>query len=97
MEQNLAGFPNSMFPCVGPYTPYFAFGYGGTGSAFIIWLLMFNLFASIMAPPKLVSGITKTRIVTNHEEPSNEDNDSSKRKRNPRMPQIVPTRKPYNE
>jgi len=31
MEQNLVGFPNSMYPYVGPYTPYFGFGYGGIG------------------------------------------------------------------
>jgi hypothetical protein len=29
MEQNLMGFPNSMYPHVGPYTPYFGYGYGG--------------------------------------------------------------------
>jgi hypothetical protein len=29
MEQNLVGFPNSMYPHVGPYTPYFGFGYKG--------------------------------------------------------------------
>jgi hypothetical protein len=29
MEQNLVSFPNSMYPHVGPYTPYFGFGYEG--------------------------------------------------------------------
>jgi hypothetical protein len=29
MEQNLVGFPNSMYLRVGPYTPHFGFGYGG--------------------------------------------------------------------
>ncbi len=58
---------------------------------------MSNPFANIMAPPKLVLGVAQIGVVTNHEEPLNEDNDSSKRKHNPRMPQIVPTRKPYNE
>jgi hypothetical protein len=27
MEQNFVGFPSSMFPHVGPYTPYFGSGY----------------------------------------------------------------------
>jgi hypothetical protein len=31
IKQNLVGFPNSMYPHVGPYTPYFGFGYGGVG------------------------------------------------------------------
>jgi hypothetical protein len=31
IEQNLVGFPNSMYPHVGPYTPYFGSGYGGVG------------------------------------------------------------------
>jgi hypothetical protein len=29
MEQNLVGFPNSMYLHVGPYTPYFGYGYRG--------------------------------------------------------------------
>jgi hypothetical protein len=97
MEQNLVGFPNSMFLHIGPYIPYFGFGYSGIGSVFIMWPPMSNPFANIMAPPKLVLGVAQIGVVTNHEEPLNEDNDSSKRKHNPRMPQIVPTRKPYNE
>ncbi len=54
-------------------------------------------FANIMAPPKLVSKVAQIGIITNHEEPLNEDNDSSERKHNPRMPQIIPFGKPYNE
>jgi hypothetical protein len=33
MEQNVIGFPNSIYLHVGPYTPYFGFGYEGIGSA----------------------------------------------------------------
>jgi hypothetical protein len=39
-----------------------------------------------MTSPKPISKITQVRIVTNHKEPSNEDEDYSKRKHNPRMP-----------
>ncbi len=31
MQQNPIGFPNSMYPHVGPHTPYFGFGYKGIG------------------------------------------------------------------
>jgi hypothetical protein len=32
MEQNPIGFPNSMYLHIGPYTPYFGFGYKGIRS-----------------------------------------------------------------
>lgn len=57
IEQNLVGFPNSMFPFVGPYPPFFGFGYNGMGSVPTMWPLMFGPFANIIAAPKLVSGV----------------------------------------
>jgi hypothetical protein len=58
MEQNLVGFPNSMYPCVGPYTPYFGFGYRAIKSVLIMLPLVFDPLAKPMASPKLVSEIT---------------------------------------
>jgi hypothetical protein len=39
-----------------------------------------------MAPPKPVTRVAQVEIVTNHEEPLDEDDDSFKRKHNLRMP-----------
>jgi hypothetical protein len=69
MEQNLVGFPNSMYPYVGPYTPYFGFGYVGIKGVPIMWPPMSNPLVNPMASPKLVSGITQIEIVTNCREP----------------------------
>jgi hypothetical protein len=78
MEQNPVGFPNSMYLHVGPYTPYFAYGYGGIRSAPTIWPLMSNPLTNPMAP-KLVLGIAQTKIITNCREPSDENNDYSQK------------------
>jgi hypothetical protein len=59
MEQNLVGFKNSMFLHVGPYTSYFGYGYGGIGSVFTMWPLMFDPFANVTAPLKLILGIAQ--------------------------------------
>jgi hypothetical protein len=85
MEQNVVVFPNSMYPHVGPYTPYFCFGYGGIVSVLTIWPPMSDPLIVPTALPKLVSGIAQTRIVRDREEPLNEDEDCSERKRNPGM------------
>jgi hypothetical protein len=47
--------------------------------------------------PKLVLGITQDGIITNHKEPSYEDEDYSLKKHNPKMPKIVPIKKSYYE
>jgi hypothetical protein len=41
IEQNLVGFPNSMYHHVG-CTPYFGSGYRGIGCVFIVWPSMFD-------------------------------------------------------
>ncbi len=46
MEPNLVGFPNSMYPHVGPYTPYFGFGYGGIKGVPTMWPPMSNPLAN---------------------------------------------------
>jgi hypothetical protein len=97
IEQNLVGFPNSIHPYVGPYTSYFGFSYGGMGSALIIWPLMSDPLTNLTAPPKLILGVTQVGIVIDCGEPLDEENDSSKRKHNLRMPRIVLTKKPYHE
>ncbi len=42
MEQNLVGFPNSMYLHVGTYTPYFGSSYKGVGGVPTMWPLMFD-------------------------------------------------------
>jgi hypothetical protein len=58
---------------------------------------MSDPLANPMASPKLVSGIAQAKIVTNHGEPSNEDEDYFEKKYNPRMPQIIHTEKLYHD
>jgi hypothetical protein len=78
MEKNLVYFPNSMYPHVGPYTPYFGFSYEGIRSVPTIWPLMSNPLTNPTLTPKLVLGITQDEFVTNHEEPLGKDHDFSK-------------------
>jgi hypothetical protein len=52
MEQNPIGFPNSMYLCVGPYTPYFGFGYGNIRSVPTMWPCMFDPLINPKASPK---------------------------------------------
>jgi hypothetical protein len=86
MDQNPVGFPNSMYPHVGTYTPYFGSGYGGIGRAPIVWPPMFNPLVNPTTPPQPVLGIAQTGVVTNHKEPLDENKESSKRKHNLKMP-----------
>jgi hypothetical protein len=57
MEQNPIGFPNSMYPHVGPYTPYFGFEYGEIKNAPTMWPPMFDPLLNLISPPKLILGI----------------------------------------
>jgi hypothetical protein len=97
IEQNLVGFPNLMYPHVGPYTPYFGFSYKGVECDPIMWPPMSDPLANFMTSPKPVLGIIQTRIVTNHEEPSNEDEDYSEKKHNPKMPIIIRIKRSYHD
>ncbi len=97
MQQNPVGFPNLMYPHVGPYTPYFGSSYGGIGSVPTMLLPMFDPLVNPMASPKPVLKIAQTKIVKNCEEPLDEDEDYSKEKHNPKMPQIVPIKKLYHD
>ncbi len=97
VEQNPIGFPNLMYLHVGPYTPKFGFGYQGIRSLPTMWPPMFNPLTNLTAPPKLILKITQARIVTNHRELLDEDEDYSKRKHNSKMPWIVPLEKLYHE
>jgi hypothetical protein len=93
MDQNPVGFPNLMYLHVGTYTPYFGSGYGGIRSVLIVWPPMSNPLVNPTTPPQLVLGIAQTKVVTNHREPLDEDKESSERKHNPKMPQIIPINK----
>jgi hypothetical protein len=97
MDQNPVGFPNSMYPHFGPYTPYFGPCYGGVRVVPTMWPFMSNPLANPTISPKLVSRIVQARIVTNCKGPLDEDEDYSERKHNPRMPQIISTKKPYHD
>jgi hypothetical protein len=50
-----------------------------------------------MISPKLVSRIIQARTIMNCEGPLDENEDYSERKHNPRMPRIIPTKKPYHD
>ncbi len=97
MEHNSINFPNSMYFHVRPYTLYFGFGYGGIGSVFTMWPPMSNPLTNPTTPSKSVSRIAQTRLVIDRKEPLDEEKNYSKRKHNPRIPQIIPIRKPYHE
>jgi hypothetical protein len=45
-----------MYPHVGPYTPYFGFGYEGIRRAPTMWPPMSNPLVNPMVPPKLILG-----------------------------------------
>ncbi len=47
--------------------------------------------------PKPILGVVQIGVVTNHEEPSDDNDNSFEKKHNPRMPQILLTKKSYNE
>ncbi len=63
MEQNLVGFPNSMYLHFGPYTPYFGSSYEGIMSVPTIWPPMSNPLANPMTPLKPILGIAQAEIV----------------------------------
>jgi hypothetical protein len=96
MEQNLVGFPNSMYLHVGPYTPYFGYGYGGIKNAPSMWPPMSNPLTNPITPPKPILEITQNEIVADCGEPLGEDDDFHERKHNPKMPIIIPIKKPYH-
>jgi hypothetical protein len=93
MEQNLVSFPNSMYFHVGPYTPYFGYGYGGIKNAPTMWPPMPNPLVNPITSPKPVLEITQNEIVG---ELLGEDDDFLERKHNPKMPRIIPIKKPYH-
>jgi hypothetical protein len=86
-----------MYLRVGPYTPYFGFGYRGIGGVPIMWPPMSNPLVNPTSSPKPISIIIQVGIVTNHIEPLDEDKDYSKRKHNPKMPQTIPIEKSYHD
>jgi hypothetical protein len=79
MEKNLVGFPNSMFLHVGPYISYFCSSYGGIGSVLVMWPPMFDPLTNISTSPNPVLGVAQVEIVANHREPSDENDDFSKK------------------
>ncbi len=55
----MVGFPNSMYPHVGPYTPYFGYGYEGITNVPTVWPPMFNPLANPTTLPNPILGIDK--------------------------------------
>ncbi|CAK9268011.1 unnamed protein product [Sphagnum jensenii] len=62
-----------------------------------MWPPMFNPLINLTTSPKPISKIAQARIVTDHKEPLDEDEDYSEKKHNPKMPRIVPTKKLYHD
>jgi hypothetical protein len=73
IEQNPIGFPNSMFPHVGPNRPYFGYGYIGMGSVPTMWLPMSSPFINITTAPKPIFGVAQTKVVIDNGEALNDD------------------------
>ncbi len=46
-----------MFPFVGPYPPFFGFGYNGMRNVPTMWPLMFGPSANIITAPKPISKV----------------------------------------
>jgi hypothetical protein len=86
-----------MYPHVGPYTPYSGFGYGGIRNTPTMWPPMSNPLTNLTTPPRSILRVAQVGIVIDYGEPLDEDNDSSKRKHNLRMPRIILIGKPYHE
>jgi hypothetical protein len=59
--------------------------------------MAFNVLVNPIAPPKPILGIAQIGIVIDRGEPSDDNDEYSKRKHNPRMLQIIPTKKLYHE
>jgi hypothetical protein len=83
-----------MFLHVGPYRPYFGFGYSGMGSVPTMWLPMSSPFINITTTPKPIFGVAQAKVVIDNGECFTNDDIY---KHNPKMPHILPTIKPYNE
>ncbi len=60
-----------------------------------MWPPMSDPLVNSMASPKLVSRIIQVAIVTDCEEPLDEDNNNFERKQKPMMPQNIPIEKSY--
>jgi hypothetical protein len=97
MEQNLVGFPNLMYPHVGSYTPYFGYSYGGIGSVPTMWPPMFDPLINPTTSSTPILKFAQTGIITNRNNPLDEDEDYSKEKHNTKMPQIIPIKKMYHD
>jgi hypothetical protein len=54
---------NSMYPHVGPYTPYFGSSYRGRGNVPTMWSLMSNHLTNPAAPSKPILGIAQVGTV----------------------------------
>jgi hypothetical protein len=80
MEQNLVGFPNSMYLRVKPYTPYFGSSYRGIRGVPTMWPPMSDPLTNPMISPKPIMGIVQIGIVTNCGEPSDKNEDYSMKK-----------------
>jgi hypothetical protein len=57
-----------MYPHVGPFTPYFGFGYEDIRSVLTMWPPMSNPLANPIVPPKPILGIAQVGIIIDQEE-----------------------------
>jgi hypothetical protein len=75
-----------MYIHVGPYTPYFGFGYGGVRGVPTMWTPLSDPLVNPMISAKPFLGIVQVGIVTDYGEPLDEDKDYFERKHNLKMP-----------
>jgi hypothetical protein len=69
----------------------------GHKGVFKMWPFMSDPLVNPMTSPKSIFRIVSIGIVIDYGDFSNEDNDYSERKHNPKMARIVPTRKSYHD
>jgi hypothetical protein len=75
-----------MYLHVGPFTPYFVYGYEGIRNVLTMWLAISNPLSNPITPANPISKIAQTGIVINGREPLDEYEDNFEGKHNPRMP-----------
>jgi hypothetical protein len=73
IEQNLIGFPNSIFLHVGPYRPYFGSGYSDMGSVPTMWLPISSPSTNITRTPNPIFKVAQAKVVIDNGEPLNDD------------------------
>jgi len=85
IEPNLIGFPNFMFSPIGSYPSVFGLSYPSMGTI-PIWPQMANPITNVVLTPKPILKVSQIGVVSNKRDLLDDDNTSSKKKHNPKLP-----------